>query len=68
MIQLKQISWLFVGRYNFVGFLPQKLRFRHIPRNVLPAEFYQAKDYFGEKVIQALQSVLEHVLITVAGL
>ena len=68
MIQLKQIPWLFVGRYNFVGFLPQKIGFGHILRNVLLQEFYQSIDYHGKKVIQALQSVLEHVLITVAGL
>ena len=31
-------------------------------------KFYQVIDNLGKKVIQALQSVLEHVLITVAGL
>ena len=51
-----------------MGVFPQKLRFGHILRNVLPAEFHLAIDYLGKKVIQALQSVLEHVLITVAGL
>ena len=53
---------------QFRGFLLPNFRFGQILRNALPTEFRPAIDYLGKKVIQALQSVLEHVLITVAGL
>ena len=53
---------------QFRGILLPNFRFGQILRKNHAKEFHISLDNLGKKVIQALQSVLEHVLITVAGL